>query len=380
MKDGNQLARFCEVSANRRLLKRSQFFVGCITCWVTALLCQAGELPPERVQIRIHVKADAECEKNLVQLRDIAKISGVLAGTLELIAIGPSPVANDSQSWTKADILWHLENRGITFDQIEWSGAQACKLKRVSNDLSNSESRVKQASFTEVNGFKPANLTPQIKVTAQRNVEQVILNYLQTESGEQLAYKIEFKLPNQVIKALSLRTNIVGIKGGEFPFIEKQQFEILYASGEEKVTALVDAVVTLPPTVWAAVGPLPKGRILAAEDLKEAVLPPKSTILFEDCFVDLSSVIGKELKKAVSTGQPLQRRDLGSPRVVIQNESIQIQVVAGAMIAESSGKALQSGGHDDVIQVEVYGNKKRLLARVIGPGTVEAIAATNTLP
>jgi len=176
-----------------------------------------------------------------------------------------------------------------------------------------------------------------------------------------------------------MRNNIVGVSGGQSPWTGKQQFEILFTSNGEKRTALVDAMISLPPSVWAAVGPLPKGRILSDEDLKETVLPPSAKVPIEECFVDREQIIGQELRRAISTGQPIQRRDIGAPKIVLQNETIEIQVVAGAIVAQTSGKALESGGQDDVIQVEVYGNKKKLVARVIGPGQVEAIAAANAL-
>jgi flagella basal body P-ring formation protein FlgA len=182
-----------------------------------------------------------------------------------------------------------------------------------------------------------------------------------------------------VQQTLSLRNNIIGVSGGQAPWTGNQQFEILFTSNGEKQTALVDAVISLPPSVWAAIGPLPKGRIVSQDDLKEIVLTPSVKIPLGDCFVDSEQVIGQELRKAISTGQPILRRDVGPPRVVLQNETIDIQVVAGAIVAQTTGKALESGGQDDVIQVEVYGNKKKLVARVIGPGQVEAIAASNSI-
>jgi len=362
---------------------------GCVIWCLATLLCSAEESLATRTLIQIQLKTNAQCQNNVVRLSDIATISGNLPasmGSVESIAVGPAPSIDSNHSWTREDVLQILQLHGISANQIQWIGPQSCVLHRVtqvraeSNSEVKSNSVVKRASYVGVNDFSPANLTPQIIANSQRNTAQVITNYLQSESEESLQYKVDFTLPKQIMKTLSSRANIIGVSGGEAPWTGKQQFEVLYRSKNEEVTALIDAFVTLPPSVWAAVGPLPKGRVVSAEDLKEVVLPPSGKISLEDCFVDSSQVIGQELRRSVSTDQPLQRRDLGPARIILQNQTIEIQVVAGSIVAKTGGKALQSGGQDEVIQVEVFGNKKQLVARVIGPGQVEAIAAAIALP
>ncbi len=337
-------------------------------------------------QIRIDVKAASNCSSNLVRLSDLATISGDIPaslGAIDAISIGPSPAIGESQLWARQDIQRTLELRGIPAENIQWLGASVSKLTRRVPNIRDSNSVITASATSTVptdgKAFTPAYLTPQTTVNAKRNVVQVILNYIQTTANESLPLQIEVELPVQVQQTLSLRNNIVGVSGGHAPWTGPQQFEILFTSNGEKRTALVDATISLPPSVWAAVGPLPKGRIVSDEDLKEIVLPPSAKTPIEDCFVDQSQIIGQELRRAISTGQPIMRRDVGAPRIVLQNETIEIQVVAGAIVAQTSGKALESGGQDDVIQVEVIGTKKKLVARVIGPGQVEAIAAANTL-
>jgi flagella basal body P-ring formation protein FlgA len=338
-------------------------------------------------QIQIELKSATTCSSNLVRLSDLATISGDVPaslGAIDAISIGPSPAIGESQSWTRQDIQRSLELRGLAAENIQWLGASVSRLTRSvsSTRAPNSvitASAISTASTIDTKPFTPAYLTPQTTVNAKRNVVQVILNYIQTTANESLPLQIEVELPLQVQQTLSLRNNIVGVSGGQAPWTGPQQFEILFTSNGEKRTALVDATISLPPSVWAAVGPLPKGRIVSDEDLKEIVLPSSAKTPMEDYFLDRSQLIGKELRRAISTGQPIMRRDVGAPRIVLQNETIEIQVVAGAIVAQTNGKALESGGQDDVIQVEVIGNKRKLVARIIGPGRVEAIAAANTL-
>lgn len=378
-----------------RLLNLRKLIFGCAVWLLVVGLVHAQQLSNEttsgtaigKSKIRIDLKAASTCSSNLVRLSDLATISGdipVSLGAIDAISIGPSPAFGGTQSWTRQDIQRSLELRGIPAENIKWLGASVSKLTRSGPTTRDPNSVVMASatstvSKTDTKPFTPAYLTPQTTANAKRNVVQVILNYIQTTANESLPLQIEVELPLQVQHTLALRNNIVGVSGGHAPWTGPQQFEILFTSNGEKRTALIDATISLPPSVWAAVGPLPKGRIVSDEDLKEIVLPPGAKIPLEDCFVDRSQLIGQELRRAISTGQPIMRRDVGAPRIVLQNETIEIQVVAGAVVAQTSGKALESGGQDDVIQVEVSGNKKKLVARVIGPGQVEAIAAANTL-
>ena len=94
----------------------------------------------------------------------------------------------------------------------------------------------------------------------------------------------------------------------------------------------------------------------------------------EECFAETSELLGKELRRNISTGQPIQRLDVGPPRVVQVKDLVKIQVLAGSIVAETTGRALQAGGIDEVIEVEVSENKKRLAARIRSSDVVEVIA------
>ncbi len=126
--------------------------------------------------------------------------------------------------------------------------------------------------------------------------------------------------------------------------------------------------------VCGAVGPLAKGHVVAERDLKMVRLTPVMKADEQDCFVEAGSLIGKELRRSISTGQPFLRGDIGPARTIHPRDLVEIHVVAGAIVAQTAGRALQSGGIDEIIEVEVIGSKKRLAARIVSGNIVEAIA------
>jgi flagella basal body P-ring formation protein FlgA len=107
-------------------------------------------------------------------------------------------------------------------------------------------------------------------------------------------------------------------------------------------------------------------------------LPPASKISPEDCFSDFESLVGKQLRKAVSTQQPIRNQDVGDPFAVQAGESVTIAVLAGSVRVEAYGRALESGAVDEMIQVEVLPQKKRVAVRVAAERRVEVIAGSGT--
>jgi flagella basal body P-ring formation protein FlgA len=103
-------------------------------------------------------------------------------------------------------------------------------------------------------------------------------------------------------------------------------------------------------------------------------LPPASKISPDDCICDFDQLVGKQLRKSVSTQQPIRNQDVGAPFAVQAGESVTIAVVAGAIQVATQGRAMESGAIDDTIQVEVLPQKKRIAARVTAERRVEVIA------
>jgi flagella basal body P-ring formation protein FlgA len=323
-------------------------------------------LDDQFASIRIALKPTAACFLNIVTLGDIADLSGSESWIQAVrdLPLGPAPTLGGRQTWSQDDVLNILRLRGFDERGIRWGGEDACQVIR-------REPNVSVPSTMEAVSFE---VTPSQVTMAERTVSNVVLNYLQSKSSDASSWTIKPVIPNEYAKVLTLRKSIKSISGGREPWTGEQEFELLLDTTQGEKHLRLPVEIRTPTLVIGASGPLAKGHLIHEDDLKLVRLTSSMKASPENCFHDAIDLVGQELRRAISTGQPISRTDIGPPRIVQAKDLVEIQVVAGSVVAKTAGRAMQSGGIGEVIEVEIVGVKKRLAARVIGENTVEAIA------
>jgi flagella basal body P-ring formation protein FlgA len=111
-------------------------------------------------------------------------------------------------------------------------------------------------------------------------------------------------------------------------------------------------------------------EIVAADDVELQWIPVgRGNIALAE---DLSKIVGKRLRSTWNVGLPIAHAMLETPMAIKQGESIKMIVRDGAMEIQGRGRALQSGSVGQMIEVEYPATRKRVTARVIDSGMVEA--------
>lgn len=344
-------------------LASSNLFAQQIPAWKTTKSLSTIE---PLASVRIAFKRDTKCDKNIIELQDIADLSGseTIVKSIRNMPLGPAPVVGSRQLWTQEDVLRLLELRGVDSKVIRWGGESVCQVVRLDPTIAPH----KPIEYTR------SEHAPQVTAIAERIVAGVLSNYLKSKSSDASTWTIKPEVPNEYIKLLSQQKWIKGVAGGVEPWTGEQQFSLLVQTQQGEQSIELTATVRIPSMVFGATGPLAKGHIIDESDLKLVRLTTSMKATEEECCNEVEKLIGKELRRAISTGQPIQRVDVGPARIIHAQDRIDIQVLAGAMVAQTTGRAMQSGGLDEVIEVEVTGTKKRLAARVVAENLVEVIS------
>jgi len=331
--------------------------------------------------VALMLRSDSQIASNVLRLRDVCDFreSNETSRALADIPLAPTPRTGTTQLWTRDDVAKVLSLRGMDPKSILWSGAQSVQVSRSQSTSVAKASATQPATSPETQrtdhrDFSPAFTTPVSISQAERVVTSAIESYLQLKSGSQGKWRIKPAIPPQHANALSQRRQIVSVAGGKEPWEGVQRFAMLLRTPEGECIIDIEAEVRLPAMVVAAKGPLARGRILKDTDLVWLSLPPASKISPEECICDFDQLIGKQLRKSVSTQQPIRNQDVGDPFAVQAGDSVTIAVVAGSIQVEAQGRAIESGAIDETIQVEVLPQKKRVAARVAAERRVEMIA------
>lgn len=316
--------------------------------------------------VQVTIRANANCTNNLVRLQDIAEVSGSkkLVESLSAINLGPAPAMGKAQAWTRKSLQKQIDMMGYDSKAIEWKGAESCNLRRVE------ASNLTQAKY---HALQSNIATSQ----AERNVESAVYSYLNTYDPKSSMWKVSAIVSPDIAPLLNQRRLIKGIAGGSEPWDGRQEFQIVVGTpdGDKEVT--VEAIIKQPPLVVAANKPLRQGQIVHDDDLELVPLPLNSKIKAQDCNTEFSGLVGKELRKAVSTGQAITRFDVGSPRIVDKGDLIKVELVSGSILIEANAKCLEPGGMNDLVQVEVLPQKKKLVAQVVGEYRVRVVGSSQ---
>jgi flagellar basal body P-ring formation protein FlgA len=116
-----------------------------------------------------------------------------------------------------------------------------------------------------------------------------------------------------------------------------------------------------------------RGEILRAGDL---VIERRQKHEITDAVRDTETVIGFAARQPLRAGQVLKRADIGKPELVQRNETILIEFDSPGISLTLRGKALDSGGEGDTVNVINLQSKRNLQGIVSGPGRVKVVSMT----
>ncbi|GAB5405410.1 MAG: hypothetical protein Aurels2KO_36410 [Aureliella sp.] len=318
-------------------------------------------------EVTLQFRENPVCESSVVRLSDLVELVGGDQSTIERMwsaPLGPSPRVGAAQSWYASDIVQHLQLRGMSAQNIRWSGDKRTQIQR------------KQKALVSVGrNMAPAFVNDRLLAAAQANVSRALREYISLQTGERTQWQITTSFDPQYTKQLQSRYNILAIGGGSPDIIGKQEF-ILELRGKEQSTRIkVTADIQLPEMVVVASRPLRRDEVINAEALKLKVLP-KEKLSGKNYYTDFSQVVGLQMRRGLSTGLPLTDSILGPPVVISRAQLVTVECASGGIVVKSSAKALSAGAVGDLIEVEMPGRVKTT-GSVVDSMTVRVSAAAT---
>lgn len=358
--------------------------------------------------VTVTLRAKADCPSNVLLLSDMVELQGsdAIVHQIAELPLAPAPSMGSKQTWSRSSIEKMLQLRGLASEAIRWKGANECEVHRVDGvrtkkfdsnapkgamDALVEMPVIHQAQYTQVgtaeNSIKPPSVdrtkftapftTPVTLSVAERFASEAISNYLQTKTNSNGRWIIKVNIPSEYAGLLSQRAKILGVAGGQPPWEGDQEFQFLIKGPNGEQSIPIRSVIQLPEMVVSANRPLAKGYVLKEEDLDWIPFPPGAKFGADDCFKTVESLVGQQLRRSMSTQQVIRMNEVGPPTLIQVGDVIQVEVISGAVVVGTQGRAIEFGGMDDLIQVEIEPNRNRVLARIINEKTVEVVASSG---
>lgn len=334
--------------------------------------------------ICLRLREQPVVEGQVVRVGDLIEVvSGRCQQTDDLLQlpIAPTPREGSLQTWTRADVVQHLELRGLHATAVRWMGSDRTQLRRgkpidMSATTSNSSNFSKVSQTIPGRPQSPAFIQERAVKQAEMLINQAITEYVTLKSGDRTDWRITLSVPPQFVPLMQVKTNIVSIGGGREPWEGSQEFVFEVKDRGALVSVPIKATLELPPMIVVSKRALRREEILTAEDLTYSPIPQRSTADSSDFLTDIDKVVGKQMRRSVATGQPIEAQFVGDAVVVTRGEMVEIESVSGDVVVTTSGRASESGAVGDLIGIELLPTRKRINASVVGPMKVRVTAVS----
>lgn len=341
----------------------------CVWIVLAGWICSSASFAADKLVLRF--AENPRTSSHIVKLGDLVEVLVGHSPSVDQMLqmpLGPAPRENAVQTWHSQDVLQHLELRGVHPDSVRWSGNTSAKLQRVSDVVG-----------PGIESIQPAFIGQRQIELAEDLVKQAISEYLVLKTGERTDWRIDVVVPAKLAEVIRIRHNIAGIGGGQDPWLGKQQFILQIKDRNQLTSVTIEAVIDLPPMVLVATRPLRRQEIISNDMLEFAPLPKRHSNDTATYFSDMKQLLGKQLRRSVSTGVPISSDYIGEPIVIERNEMIEVESVSGPVVVRTMARSLGSGAVGELIEIETIPGQQKMLAAITGPLKVRVAAIPSRI-
>ena len=171
---------------------------------------------------------------------------------------------------------------------------------------------------------------------------------------------------------MTARLSTGAVEGGRAPWVGEQEFVIVAPTDRGAERAQVRARVSLPDAIVVAARALKSGEVIREGNVRLA--PSADPGRGFEPIRRLEDAVGKAAARAIPDGQPIDSRELQSPRLVRRRERVTVIARESGVRVRTSVVALADGGLGDLVEVESDFGRQRFNARVVGFQEVEVYA------
>jgi len=147
--------------------------------------------------------------------------------------------------------------------------------------------------------------------------------------------------------------------------------KVIGVNSREPITASVDVVFSARPLVVVARDGLRRGQIISEADVE--LIPAARNVSTNDVITNIDDAIGFQVQTTLAKMRPIARSSIAPVTVIERGDLVELVVVGGGISVATAAKSLAPGAQGDLIPIETLEPRRKLMARVAGPGQVEIL-------
>ena len=307
------------------------------------------------VQFRSPVTATS----GVVRLGDVAEVRGAdprLMAQLEAIEICPAPASGRNRRLDFDTIRARLTARGISLAELEFSGDSVILVNGPDEVLNPS-------GIQQVSGVTLSDTAQQ---RAQKVLEQAVAKFVRQQAPQVGSLQIRMRLTaDQSSQLLTSVNSRLQVAGGRSPWIGLQEFVVRTVDNRGNDRQFnIRCFVNPLPQVPVARFTIAKGQVLKEEDLGWQQVEKAGDL--EGAITNLQGLVGQETRRSLRPGKPITPQDIRGVPMIRTGELISVYSQVGAVVAQTTAKAVGDGSYGELIQAQSIGGRDRLVVRVAG--------------
>lgn len=347
--------------------------LGCFVLFVlTGLSGRAGEI---RLRERVY------CETGLVRLKDVAEVSDVdyaIREKLEQTALVPAPTPSHSRQISVSELRRTLELRGVDVALLRITGARRVLVLA-------GKPPVRPAAANTIPAQPPAVQAGRSRVPASRanpnrsatqEVRNAVLEMMPVIRNNLDQWDVEVTIPRKTLWDMSNDWQSIEVQPMQEPLEGKHQVVVSFVTDQHARDVEVTVSVSRRPDAVVLARHLRRGDVIRENDVVLSPIPRSAENIA--LVHRIEDVLGQEVTQDLQPGKPITDAMIREPIIVHRRRMVMVTSRRGSVTIRAPGMALADGGRNDVIMVELLGNKKAsLMARVVSAGHVEVMSGAS---
>lgn len=320
---------------------------------MAAMLVMVVKVSAQSVD-QVQLKATAHTDDNIVQLREIAWLSGDTAGKLGGSIVMQLRESQSDCTITMAMVRKHLTDMGVNWGRFDLTGSGSCAVLMgtpaakpdVTAIVTNPNQTINATDACTV-GLKLAEYLQQYTGYSD---QELVIKYSAADERELAAPALTDRLEFEVIGSARL---------GQLPLVIRRWRGNTMA-GEIRVNAQV-ACKTLAAVV---VDNVRRGQTFGPGDVQvqEVLLDSEHSQPVRK----LRDVVGRVATRNIHKKQTLFADDVQQPLVIERGQIVTVRALVGGMVIRTTARAMSDAAMGEMIQLQNERSREAFMARAVG--------------
>jgi flagella basal body P-ring formation protein FlgA len=333
---------------------------------------------------------------SIVRLADVADLRGFddeRSRQLALVELFAAPPVASTRYLSRVELRDLLARHGRETRDIGFEGAEAVVIAWPAEPNANVPATTPSASGVArppTSGFRnigtptrfarparePIVLSQQQIDAIADHLREVITYYVEDTTGKVGTIEVECQLPLRDAERLVAATSELTISGGRTPYTGYQLLQVSAETDDGTLTLPLRVRVRDMTPVAILTRGVARGELVTASHVvfeplpDDARLPPTAVPI-----ADAGELVGREAARNLRAGQVLTTDLCLPPTMVRRGQLVNVTAAGGGIRITRQAVARADGRQGEVIEVETTDNSDRLVARVVGSGTLAIVTA-----